>query len=193
MSIARPATGTGPATIRVVEADPAWPAHFAMMKHEIAARLGDFAEDIHHIGSTSVPGLAAKPKIDIDAVIRSQALLAGAVERIRADPAWTFHGDRYGDGMWIFTQGRGSWGVRLYLCGPGSAKHEKRMLFRDYLRADPARAVEYAALKRRLALEADGDWDAYTGGKAAFVAETVRLATDFFRRPALADDPVRTG
>ena len=162
--------------IRVVDYDPAWPLAFQSLKTEIEQRLGTLVDSIHHVGSTSVPGLAAKPKIDVDAVIRSAADLPQSIALIRVDTSWTFHGDPYGDGMWTFTRSHGSWGARLYLCSPDSDKHRRRILFRDYLRAHPERAAEYAALKRRLAVEAKGDWDAYTRGKSEFVEETVRLA-----------------
>jgi GrpB-like predicted nucleotidyltransferase (UPF0157 family) len=78
--------------------------------------------------------------------------------------------------MWTFTRGHGSWGARLYLCAPGSATHEKRILFRDWLRTHPGDATAYEALKRRLASEANGDWHRYTGGKSEFVAEIVEMA-----------------
>lgn len=162
--------------IRVVGYDSAWPLAFQTLESEIKARLGTLADSVHHVGSTSVPGLAAKPKIDVDAVIRSAADLPQSIALVRADTSWTYHGDPYGDGMWIFTRRHGSWGARLYLCAPDSEKHRRRMLFRNYLRAHPERAAAYAALKRRLAVEADGDWDAYTGGKTEFVEATVRLA-----------------
>ncbi len=68
------------------------------------------------------------------------------------------------------------YGTRLYLCLPDNEAHRERLLFRDYLRAHPEFAANYAALKRRLAEEADGDWDHYTGGKSDFVADIVRRA-----------------
>jgi GrpB-like predicted nucleotidyltransferase (UPF0157 family) len=161
--------------IRVLDYDPAWPRLFEALRTEIEQRLGDIAADIHHVGSTSVPGLAAKPKIDIDALVAADRL-PQAVARMRAVEGYTFHGDPHADGMWTFTQGRGGFGMRLYLCAPDNPVHERRILFRDHLRAHPGRACAYAALKRRLAELAGGDWDVYTGGKSAFVAETVALA-----------------
>lgn len=161
--------------IRVVDYDPAWPALFEAERAGIAALLGGLVADIHHIGSTSVPGLAAKPKIDIDAVVVSEAALPPAVEIMRPQ-GYAFHGDPYGQGTWTFTTGKGSYGTRLYLCAPGNPVHERRILFRNHLRAHAAAAAEYAALKRRLAVEAKGDWSAYTGGKADFVARIVALA-----------------
>ena len=125
--------------IRIVDYDPSWPAIFAAECDELLTLLGGFADEIHHIGSTSVPGLAAKPKIDIDAVLRRTDMLPEAIARVQATTAYAYHGDPYGDGMWTFTRGRGSYGTRLYLCAPGTATHEKRMLFRDWLRNHPAR------------------------------------------------------
>src|SRR5262249_47551831 len=121
-------------------------------------------------------GLGAKPKIDIDAVLHCESVLGEAVERVKSVAEYTFHGEPYGDGMWTFTQGHGSYGTRLYLCGPDNATHCKRVLFRDWLRTHPGDAAEYAALKLRLAALADGDWKFYTGGKAEFVARIVALA-----------------
>lgn len=161
--------------IRVVDYDPAWPLHFAALRRGIRAALGDIPAGIHHVGSTAVPGLAAKPKIDIDALIEA-GVLPEAVARLRSAAGYTFHGDPYRDGMWTFTRPHGTYGERLYLCAPDNPVHERRVLFRDYLRAHPDRAAAYAALKRFLAARAGGDWPAYTGGKAAFVAETVALA-----------------
>lgn len=167
--------------IRVVDYDPSWPEIFESQKHGIAMLIGDLVTEIHHIGSTSVPGLAAKPKIDIDAVLRSEELIPEAIERIRPQ-GYAFHGDPYGDGRWTFTQGFGSYGTRLYLCGPDNPAHTIRMLFRDWLRAHPDSDADYAALKQKLAAEANGNWSFYTNGKSDFVAGIVRLAAASTRR-----------
>lgn len=162
--------------IKVVDYDPAWPALFEAQRDGIWLMLGEMLDDIHHVGSTAVEGLCAKPKIDIHAVLRRHDLIPEAIERIKPN-GYAFQGEPYNDGMWVFTQGHGSYGARLYLCGPDNATHIKRVRFRDYLRAHPEAAAEYGALKRRLMLEADGDWKFYTGGKSDFVAEIVRLAS----------------
>jgi GrpB-like predicted nucleotidyltransferase (UPF0157 family) len=161
--------------IGIVPYNPAWPALFSGIEAELRARLGSRLDAAHHVGSTSVPGLAAKPKIDIDAVIHGENLQE-AVALMRDVPGYTFHGDPYDDGKWTFTRPHGVWGERLYLCATGNPAHEQRLIFPDYLRAHPERADSYAALKRRLAAEAAGRWDFYTSGKSAFVAETLRLA-----------------
>ena len=75
-----------------------------------------------------------------------------------------------------FTRSHGPYGERLYVCAPGNPVHIDRLRFRDYLRAHPAMASAYGVLKRQLATESGGDWDHYTGGKDAFVAEILRLS-----------------
>jgi len=162
-------------TIVVQDYDPSWPATFATIQNQLGTMLGDLALEICHIGSTAVPGLCAKPKIDVDVVLKDVAAIATGTERMRS-AGYAFHGDPYDDGMWAFTIGRGSYGERVYLCAPGTTTHQNRLLFRDYLRAHPEAAAEYGRLKRRLAAEAGSDWDCYTGGKSAFVAEIVARA-----------------
>ncbi|MBB5665771.1 GrpB-like predicted nucleotidyltransferase (UPF0157 family) [Rhizobium leguminosarum] len=161
--------------IKVVDYDPSWPLLFADISAEISTLLGDLVLSIDHIGSTSVPGLAAKPKIDLDVVTISDDVLPMAIEMVRA-AEFVFHGDR-GEKRWAFTRDHEGHGFKLYLCGCGNRAHRERILFRDYLRDHSERATAYADLKRRLAAEAGNDWDFYTGGKTAFVGETLRLAS----------------
>ncbi|MBX4933014.1 GrpB family protein [Rhizobium bangladeshense] len=160
--------------IKVVDYDPCWPRLFAEVSIEISALLGEVVLTIDHIGSTSVPGLAAKPKIDLDVVMISDEVLPMAIKIMRATD-FVFHGDR-GEKRWGFTRDHDDHGFKLYLCGPDNRAHRERIRFRDYVRDHPERARAYAELKRRLAVEAGGDRDFYTGGKTEFVSETVRLA-----------------
>ena len=162
--------------IRVLDHDPSWPMHFETLKARLLQALAPLVDDVHHIGSTSVPGLAAKPKIDIDAVLHAETQIPQAIGRIEAEGGYAFHGDPYGDRRWTFTRGHGAYGERLYLCGPGNAAHIERLLFRDWLRTHPDDAAAYEGLKRRLAAEANGDFDFYTGGKSDFVAAIVQRA-----------------
>ncbi|MFT4185113.1 MAG: GrpB family protein [Rhizobium sp.] len=154
--------------IRLVDYDPGWPALFQSRSADIAALLCRPVE-IHHIGSTSVPGLCAKPKLDIDAVLSTTGDRLFATARLREN-GYAFHGDPYRADRWIFTRDERPCGTRLYLCLPGNPAHRDRILFRNYLRSHPDAAADYAALKQRLAIEANGDWDHYTGGKSDFVA-----------------------
>ena len=162
--------------IVVVPYDDSWPDLFAQVCGELAPVFTGLAPVFHHVGSTSVPGLAAKPKIDLHAAFADPETVATAVERMQAIPGYTYHGDKYGDQSWTFTSGRGSYGARLYLCTLENHVLRDRILFRNYLSAHPERAAAYAALKLRLMGEAKDDWGYYTGGKTEFVRETVRLA-----------------
>ncbi|WP_345894322.1 GrpB family protein [Lichenifustis flavocetrariae] len=139
-------------SIEVVEYDPAWPILFEEVHARLEQLLSGLVAEIHHIGSTAVPGLSAKPKIDVDILLRRPADIPEAIERMQATRDYTFHGDRHQDDMWVFTTGRGSYGQRLYLCAPEHPTHLRRILFRDYLRRYPEAAATYAALKHRLHL-----------------------------------------
>ncbi|MCZ3379375.1 MULTISPECIES: GrpB family protein [unclassified Rhizobium] len=165
--------------ITLVEYDPQWPFLFEDKSRAIGLLLGHPAT-FHHIGSTAIAGLCAKPKLDIDAVLFSEEDRLDATERLKED-GYRFHGDLLRAGRWAFTRDEMPYGTRLYLCLPDNEAHRERLLFRDYLRTHPERAADYATLKRRLADEANDDWDHYTGGKSDFVADIVRRAKAEFR------------
>jgi GrpB-like predicted nucleotidyltransferase (UPF0157 family) len=131
---------------------------------------------VHHVGSTSVPGLAAKPKIDLIAELASERFLGSALADVQNLQTFQVHGDPYGDGLWSFTRGHGSYGARLYICEPDNPMMLRWLRFRDRLRADSALACAYETLKRGLVTQADGDWRCYTGGKAPFIEAA--LASD---------------
>src|SRR5271156_1928469 len=66
----------------VVDYDPAWAGVFEALRERVAGVLGDTASAVEHVGSTAVPGLAAKPIIDIDVLLASETMLPGAIERL---------------------------------------------------------------------------------------------------------------
>ena len=154
------------APVEIVAYDPAWPAAFETERKRLAPLLAGV--EIHHFGSTAVPGLAAKPVIDMIALVDDldapiAALVAEAGYRFpEAFNATLTH--------------------RRFLCYPNTAHRthhlhlvddrgelDRRLRFRDRLRADPALAAEYEALKRALAKRHREDREAYTDAKAAFV------------------------
>ena len=158
--------------ITLVEYDPCWPLLFEERASEIATLLSPFVREVHHIGSTAVPGLAAKPKIDIDAVIADLRRLPELTARLRSI-GYTFHRDPHASGLWTFTTDTRPYGTRLYLCSGDNAAHAARLLFRDQLRERPDYAERYETLKKRLATDANGDWDIYTHGKRDFIDEVL--------------------
>ncbi len=173
--------------VEIVDYDLCWPSEFGAECDFVLRLLGDRVDAIHHIGSTAVPGLAAKPKIDMDAVLRADGLIAESIERLRETGSYDYYGDPYGDRRWTFTRGR-SRGIRLYLCGPGNVAHQERILFRDWLRSHRDDADAYAALKLGLAAQARGDFQYYTNGKSAFVAGIVRRASAEMRPASIDHD-----
>lgn len=165
-------------TIEVVDYDPAWPETFAGISRVVAAALGPLALSIEHVGSTAVPGLGAKPIIDLDVVIESPHVLPLVVEALRA-LGYSHEGNGGIPGREAF--GRGGAAVpadgsgrawpahHLYVCPSDSEELRRHLRFRDYLRSHPDSAARYDALKRDLAHRHADDIDAYVAGKSAFV------------------------
>jgi GrpB-like predicted nucleotidyltransferase (UPF0157 family) len=171
-------TNTQPKPVYIVEYDPQWPVTFDQLKQVLAEKLGDLALGIEHVGSTAVPGLAAKPIIDQVVIIRSREQLPAVIDRL-AELGYDHRGDlgiagreafgrREEDVPWDGT-GR-AWPVQhLYVCAQDNRELHRELCFRDHLRAHPEVAAEYAALKRALARRFRHDRAAYTEGKTSFV------------------------
>lgn len=161
--------------IEVIEYDPRWPELFAQLRDRVWPACSEAgAAAIEHIGSTSVPGLAAKPVIDLDVILRAEADLApvrSALERLR----YRFRGDLGVPSRYAFHAPEEP-AIRhhLYVCVAGSVALQNHLLVRDSLRADPTRRYAYATLKRDLAARA-GTIDEYIAGKTDFL---VRLLAD---------------
>lgn len=131
--------------ITIVPYNPEWPSLYEKEKAQIESALGDNCVAVHHIGSTAVPGLAAKPKLDIMAIIKDRhkviSNLAGVDYEYRGE--WNIP----------FKMGfakRGSVKVNLHVFEEGSSEIELHLLFRDYLRSHPETCEEYAKLKYAL-------------------------------------------
>jgi GrpB-like predicted nucleotidyltransferase (UPF0157 family) len=154
--------------VEVVPFDPAWPATFEVLRERIAPALGELAVGIEHVGSTAVPGLDAKPIVDIDVVIRYADDFTTAAQRL-ASLGYVHLGDLGIIGREAFRAPAGSPRHHLYVCASGSASLQAHLTLRDALRGDPALAAAYGALKRDLAAEFRDDRDSYTEGKTAFI------------------------
>ena len=161
----------------VVPYDPAWPATFALLRDRIAPVLGQLAVNIEHVGSTAVAGLDAKPIVDIDVVIRHADDLSEVATRL-ATLGYTHLGDLGIIGREAFRATAGLPRHHLYVCAAGAITLQARLSLRDALRADPALAAEYAALKRGLAERHRDDRDAYSEGKSAFIASVLRAVRE---------------
>jgi GrpB-like predicted nucleotidyltransferase (UPF0157 family) len=161
--------------IVLVSHDPRWAEGFTREAAAIAEALGDLLTELHHIGSTAVPGLAAKPVIDMLAVVTDVDRLdqqGGALEALNYEPMGEFgiRGRRY------FRKNTAS-GVRthqIHAYAVGADDIERHLVFRDYLRANPAAAAQYASLKHELAERFAADIEGYADGKTDFVREIER-------------------
>lgn len=166
---------TLPTLVEIVSYDPNWVSQFSMAKAALEGLLGDRVVAVDHIGSTAVPGLAAKPVIDIDITLSSSTDIPSATTDL-VNQGYENRGNRYDDGVWAFLLKTTSPQFRVYLCPPANRTHLDRLLFRDYLRQHQETAFRYAALKTQLAEQFPYDGDRYTSGKRQFVLETVRKA-----------------
>ena len=171
--------------VRVVDYDPQWPLTFADLSNVIEAALGDLVLSIEHVGSTSIPGLAALPIIDLDAVIESREILPHVVQSL-AGLGYSHEGDLGVSGREAFRRhghdvprdgtGRLWANHHLYVCARDNRGLAEHVAFRNYLREHPDEASEYGELKRRLAERYRHDVDAYINGKDAFVERVLRRA-----------------
>jgi len=154
----------------IADYDPSWPATFQQLRDRLAAALGPLAVTIEHVGSTAVPGLAAKPIIDLDVVIADRADLPADIEQLRL--LGSHHeGDLGVAGREAFTTPAGAPPHHLYVCAVGTPALRRHLTFRDALRANPGLADTYGDLKRALAALLGHDRSAYTEAKSAFIEQ----------------------
>lgn len=163
--------GSDDGPIKIVEHDDSWPDSYATERERLASLLPGIR--LHHIGSTAVPGLAAKPVIDMIALVDD--LDARASELVRRG------------GYHLPAPFNSSLVHRRYLCYPSVSYRthhlhlvdhregiEQCLAFRDRLRRDPQLAADYAALKRALAARFPMDRMGYTEAKSAFIEDALR-------------------
>ncbi|HEV2920340.1 MAG TPA: GrpB family protein, partial [Actinomycetota bacterium] len=153
--------GTRPRAIEVVAYDPGWPGRFAELGRELRAGLGEVALRIDHIGSTAVPGLAAKPIIDIQVSVAAfEPLEAFRVPLERL--GYVYRADNPERTKRYFREPPGRRRTHVHVRRAGSFSEQWALLFRDYLRAHPAVAADYEAEKRTLAIRFRDDRHGYT-------------------------------
>ncbi len=165
-----------PPAIQIVDYDARWPELFEEERMRIAEALGDAALGIEHMGSTSVPGLSAKPIIDIMLVVPSTPMPPAQVEAMRR-LGYAYHGE-FGIGGRDYFNRHDPRTYHVHAYPRGHPEVERHLVFRDYLRADPQEAARYAEMKRRVALTAR-DRDSYTVAKTPLIREIERRAREW--------------
>ena len=163
-----------------------WPLQFELLKQEYETAIQGIPVDIQHVGSTSVPGMVAKPVIDIDIIIDSADLLPLVIERL-SDIGYAHVGDLGIAGREAFKYNQVTGGCNkpkhnLYVCLAGCASLQNHLMLRNYLRANADVANQYSALKTELASRYADDIDLYVEGKTAFIVDILNkcgMATDY--------------
>jgi len=161
--------------IVIVPYDPEWPKRFAELGHRLRGALGDAALRIDHIGSTAVPGLDAKPIVDIQISVASfEPLDACRLPLERA--GYVFRADNADRTKRYFRERPGDRRTHIHVRCAGSWSEQAGLLFRDYVRAHPDDAAQYAELKRALAGKHREDRVEYTDAKAPFIWDVLMRA-----------------
>ena len=157
--------------------DPTWPHLFEMLRSRIAAVLNELALSIEHVGSTAVPGLAAKPVIDIDVLLRSSTDLPIVIARL-AELGYEHRGDLGVSGREAFRARAEAVQHHLYVCPPESREYKRHIAFRDYLRKHAEDAEDYAVLKRERARKFGSDREGYNQAKSQFVQRILQRMSE---------------
>ena len=164
--------------VEIVEYSLDWPLVFEREAEAILEACRPLVTEVHHVGSTSVPGLAAKPLLDM------MPIAAGPAEGLEAVPRMTalgylysgengipgrFYFDRVVDGRTV---------AHVHMLPAGHPDARKHLVFRDHLRTHPDAAREYEQLKREFASKYRDDRRTYTDSKADFISAIIEAATD---------------
>jgi GrpB-like predicted nucleotidyltransferase (UPF0157 family) len=166
--------------VHLSDYDPGWPAaaeaYAAELRPALAPRL---LSPIEHVGSTSVPGLPAKPVIDLMALVSELDRAAEITAAALGTTGWRYVPPEFDGRPFRRFLARVSSDDRhrlahLHLMAPGAARWDQQLAFRDALRADPALRDEYAAVKSGLARAHAADRERYTDEKATFVLKVLR-------------------
>lgn len=169
------------------EYNPQWASEFQAIQKIIMAALVDLPVSIEHIGSTAIPGLAAKPIIDIDIVMQEQTAFDTIKDRL-ATIGYRHHGNQGIPGREVFKRAAitavqevlDSIAHHLYVCPANSEELQRHLRFRDYLRTHEAARMEYEQLKYAIAEEANQDRKRYAPLKeikaTAFITDILEKA-----------------
>lgn len=169
--------------IFVVPHDPSWKKSFADEAKAIIDAFENTPVDVHHIGSTAIPDILAKPIIDLLGIVPNLGVAdakASALEKLGYEVmgAYGIEGRRYFRKM----DTKGARTHHLHMFEEGSLHIERHLAFRDYLIAHPNAAKGYSSLKERLTRGDNPSWDVYLNGKDPFICRIEPQAVDWYRK-----------
>lgn len=168
--------------LQILPYDPRWAAEFETERDRIAGMMGDLAIRIEHNGSTAVPGLAAKPVIDIQISVKQLQPMPLYAQRLAA--LGYLHVPHVDDAVCPFFHRPGEWPHthHVHVVEAGGQEERRTLAFRDFLRDHDDVAHEYVALKRRLAAVTDAtsadSREAYAVAKGEFIERVVQEALE---------------
>lgn len=166
--------------VDVVPYNPDWPIQYRQEAALLWGALGSVLVSTHHFGSTSVPGLSAKPVIDILGATKDITLIDPFNEKMIA-LGYEPRGEYGIPGRRYFFKGS-EWVhfVHVHIFEQNSSEFLRHLAFRDYLRTHPQDAQAYGALKEKLAVQYHEDIEGYMDGKDAFVKEVEKKALQWW-------------
>jgi GrpB-like predicted nucleotidyltransferase (UPF0157 family) len=177
-----------PSPVEIADYDPDWAGAFAELGVVLRGALADVAVRIDHIGSTAVPGLAAKPVIDIQMSVPS--LEPVDTFRVPLDRlGYIYRADNPERTKRYFREPPGQRRTHIHVRQLGSFSEQFPLLFRDYLRSHPPQAAEYAVVKRRCAASFRHDRQGYVEAKDSYVWNVIRRADAWAQRTGWTPGP----
>jgi len=177
-----------PREMRTMPYDERWPQRFQREADALREALGDLVADVHHIGSTSVPGLDAKPIIDVQISVASFDPL-DAFRVPLESLGFCFRADNPDLNKRYFREPPGTRRTHIHVFRAGSWSEQIALLFRDYMRAHDENARRYAELKYRLTAQSRDDRRGYTASKSPFIWETMAKAHRWSQRTGWQPGP----
>jgi len=161
-------------TVKLVPHHKGWALAFEVEKKKLKKKLGKAIINIQHIGSTAVPGLAAKPILDIGAGVRSLAVAKKFMKPLRS---LGYHFYKTFQDQILFAKGSDTTRTHyLHVMRYNGPKWRTDRAFRQYLMTHPRRAAAYERLKKNLARRYPENREKYTAGKNTFIKETLKRA-----------------
>lgn len=166
--------------VSVSEYSETWPEKFAVEADKLRMVFGSEVITVHHIGSTAVPGLAAKPVIDLMPVVKTIESVDGFNEKM-STLGYDAKGENGIAGRRYFQKGGDERSHHVHMYKDGSYEIIRHLAFRDYLRNFPGKAEEYGRLKQQLARRFPNDIESYINGKHEFAVKLEREALGWYQ------------
>jgi GrpB-like predicted nucleotidyltransferase (UPF0157 family) len=163
-------------TSDICDYDPQWPAMFEAERLRIQQKLAPFVREIHHVGSTAVPGMQAKPEIDLLIVVNSISEIE-AINSGMAELGYDVRGECGIEGRHYYSKNTQSVRThKAHVCEIFHSNVARQIAFRDYMREHPENTQEYAALKMRLAKSNSKGMAEYLEGKHGYIERITNMA-----------------